>query len=250
MPRLPAVLFAAALWLAAVDARAGIIHVADTRLSTTSLVTFELPGIVKDSTAITGQYASQGLLFSGDIRINGCGNNNFNRRGLSGSYLNTFGPNCYTNQIADSFSMTFATPVSRLSMSVIAGDSNRDDMFSLFYQGAEVASFQLMALPLDSVYCASLPCSQYDPPLVEAFLNIDGIVFDQLRFTENVTLDASYLVIDNLGFTPVPEPATAALVAAALCGWLAGLAFIRRSRAARRARVRETAGRTWSGFRS
>ena len=49
--------------------------------------------------------------------------------------------------------------------------------------------------------------------------------------------------------TPVPEAGTAALLAAALGAWLMLHAVIQRSRAARRARARGMAARTWSESR-
>ena len=53
----------------------------------------------------------------------------------------------------------------------------------------------------------------------------------------------------NAAPTPVPEAGTAALMAAALGAWLILHAIIQRSRAARRARARGMAARTWSESR-
>lgn len=53
----------------------------------------------------------------------------------------------------------------------------------------------------------------------------------------------------NAAVTPVPEVGTAALMAAALGAWLMLHAIIQRSLAARRARARGRAARTWSESR-
>lgn len=171
-------------------------------------VDFEGSGLA-DNTVITNQFAADGLTFEalgndGAIRINSCGEGAWPVPPMvSGSHLNTYGPNCATNGTNDNFAINFDDQVSSLTMGVFYDVVGQDTLISAFLGATEVGSL--------SLGLGSGP----------GFLNFSGMIFDSIVFDEAENF--SWVVLDNLVWTiseatGVPTPGALALLGFGLLG--------------------------------
>jgi hypothetical protein len=205
---LPAAALAVSM-LASAPAAAAIVVTNDGLADYDHLETFSSPSLAPN-TVVTTQYA--GMTFAGTnggaVRANSCGYNGWgNSAQLSGDTLNTYGPNCQINSSNDSFTLTFDSAVSAVSMGLYHyGSAGQAPVWSTWFNGAMIET-----VTLGSSF--------------QGFLTFSGYVFDQIRYTEGST--SHYLAIDNLArVDAVPEPAALSLLGLGV----AGLALRRRRR--------------------
>ncbi len=207
---LPAAALAISM-LASAPAAASIVETSSGLAEFDSLETFSSPSLAPN-TIVTTQF--DGLTFAGTgggaVRANSCGYNGWgNSAALSGDTLNTFGPNCSTNSSNDSFTLTFDSAVSAVSMGLYHyGGGGQAPVWSTWFNGAMIE-----AVTIGSSF--------------QGFLTFSGYAFDQIRYTEGTSFN--YLAIDNIArVDAVPEPAALSLLGLGI----AGLALRRRRKAA------------------
>ena len=190
-------------------------------------VNFDSVGLA-NNTAISNQFQSAGLTFSGAIRANSCGTGSWSGDGMAFNTLNTFGPGCTTNNVNDAFALKINSAVSTLTFDAYLYDNSEATTLSIYKAGNLVSSIMLgsasyTGLGLDQYLTVGSRNFYNGTGVSSGILKIDGngTTFDEVRFAENAGGAAeAYFVIDNARFdrAAVPEPTSAALFALGLAG--------------------------------
>lgn len=164
---------------------------------------FDGGGLAEDD-LIGSVFAGTGFTFTGGLRFRSCGSAWPNTAGgfTPSGYGTNLGPGCARNTGDDSFSIHLSADAEAASFTshtdVLNGGTIRLEVLD---DGVSLESFDITEAN-DSWCCAPL------------FVRIDGLVFDEIRFTELLPVSQSWITIDNLAFneaTAVPSPAGAAL---------------------------------------
>ena len=202
---------------------------------------FESQGVLANNAAMGTQFQSEGVVFSGTVRANGCGFDAWNGFGMAGNTLNTYGPGCTTNSATDTVSIKFSQDLSSLAMDAYVYSPAVAQTATLLNDGVVVANFNLFSIDFTGL------SSEYADIDGRSFYNYswerggklnfqgNGTAFDEIRVTEGNPASGEYMVFDNLRYNlaattnNVPEPGSLALVVAAM------LARRRRGQARRRA---------------
>jgi hypothetical protein len=149
--------------------------------------------VLPQSTALTDQYSSLGLIFDGGLLYNPLYvNMSDDILGLDGRRLANFSPNAYV------FSIQFVTPVREAVVGILGPDITS---FTALLAGAPVESFQ-----------------NSRPVQAQGFYGFGGIVFDEIRVDATGRFSGARALVDNVQFTVVPEPSTGATLGLGLAG--------------------------------
>lgn len=166
---------------------------------------------IADYTAVTNQFAAQGITFSAGIFYNAQGPASF--PGISGDYVGNF--NSVPAVLPTTpFSVYFNSAQTRAGFGFVTNPSNT--LFEAYLGGVLMASSNLVAT------------SYLDP---NSYFGFDGVTFDEIRITR--TGDESAL-LDNVqygGTSVVPEPGSFVLLGSML---IPGAAILRRRRNAKK----------------
>jgi hypothetical protein len=165
-------------------------------------------------TFVDDEYAAFGIVLDPGVIQYNVGGSPF--AGISGGYVGNFGTPP-PPPVTDPFSIRFNAPVSAAAFALATNVS------------AGPADFTTIAPYLNGVLVAGPATAYVHNSLAEfAFIGFDGAIFDEIRL--NIQGNGAMLM-DNVQFTLVPEPATLSLFGAAALGMLARA---RRRRAAQR----------------
>ena len=161
-----------------------------------------------DGDLMTTEFASDGFTFSGGVRFRTCGSAWPNTTGgwTPSGYAGINGPGCSRNTTDDAFSIYLAEDASAMSFTshshMFMPDSTL--LMDVKRNGTVLESF-LITEDNDSWCCSP------------RYFRIDGLVFDEIRFSEPGPLTQPWIVIDNLAFdVALPEPNAIALFGLAL----------------------------------
>ncbi len=206
-------LVVAAIVVAAAPAEAGFIRNGFGLVDPDVTIRFDELALAA-GTFVDDEYAAHGITFDPGVVQYIAAGSPF--AGISGGYVGNFG-NPPPPPIMDPFSIHFTSPVSAAAFALATNLS----------QGA--ADFTTIAPYLNGVLVAGPAIAYVHQTLVDfAYIGFEGMIFDELRL--NIQGNGAML-LDNLQYTRVPEPATLSLFGAAALGMLARA---RRRKAAQR----------------
>ena len=151
-----------------------------------------------DSDLVTNQFAGDGFTFSGGVRFRTCGSSWPNGAGgwTPSGYAGNNGPGCTRNTTDDAFSIHLAEDAGAMSF------TSHSHMFS-------PASTLLMEVKRDGTILESFLITEDNDSWCcsPRYFRIDGLIFDEIRFSEPDPSTEPWIVIDNLAFDiALPEP--------------------------------------------
>lgn len=164
---------------------------------------FDGGGLAEDD-LIGAAFGGTGFTFTGGLRFRSCGSTWPNTAGgfTPSGYGTNLGPGCTRNTGDDSFSIHLSADAEAASFTshthVLNGGTIRLEVLD---DGVSLETFDITEA--NDSWCCS-----------PRFVLIDGLVFDEIRFTELLPVSESWITIDNLAFneaTAVPSPAGAGL---------------------------------------
>lgn len=163
-----------------------------------STITFD-EHVLARSTLVSTQYADLGLTFNPALYYDAIVNDFAT---VQGHRLG----NSVSGDVRDPFSIFFSSPVSAAALGVASNSSNTT--FTALLAGQVVES--------------AVATTNTTTP--DAFYGFSGIVFDQIRISQQVLFGTAGVLIDNIQSSPVPAPSALALP-------LLAAGFVRRRRA-------------------
>ena len=185
------------------NAYAGSITLDDKALLSGPAVTFD-DVVIPGGTQLNNQFVQDGITFTGMARGNACPTSFSNVVNMSANKIYSLQKCSPADGVLSQFSIKMAEEVGRLSIDVNVIDNGQNDRIDLLDKGRLITSFVPFRLPTNFHDCTNLAC--WTVSGARGILNIDGYVFDELRFTE-VGTDNSYIVMDNLRMSQgLPEP--------------------------------------------